>query len=381
MGLRLELGLEFGAATGPETGEGDCMEGAGQGVIDDVRRIAVLRANAIGDFIVTLPALEAIKAAYPEATLTLLGTPWHADFLTGRPGPVDEVVALPPISGVSAAESGHAAPDTLIEELRRRRFDLAVQLHGGGRNSNPFVRRLGARVTAGLRTPDAEPLDRWVPYLYYHHEVLRFLEVAALVGGAAGSLEPRVEVTGDDRAELADAFGEPPPGLVAVHPGAKDPRRRWPARRFAEVADRLDRPVVVTGSLEDKDLVTEVVDAMRRPAIPLAGALGLGALGALYERCDLLVANDTGPRHLAAAVGTPTVAVYWCGNLINAGPLVRTLHRPLISWTTACPVCGASGVDFTVPRCAHDGSWVTDVPVTAVLEQAEDLLTRGGVQT
>ncbi|NJP94128.1 glycosyltransferase family 9 protein [Nonomuraea sp. FMUSA5-5] len=354
-------------APGPDT----------RALIGDVRRIAVLRANAIGDYLMAVPALEALKRAYPGARLTLLGTAWHAAFLTGRPGPVDDVVALPPISGVSTREPGHRAPEELCERLRQREFDLAVQIHGGGRFSNPFVRRLGARVTAGLRAPGAERLDRWVPYTDYHHETLRFLQVAALVGAVDGGLEPRVAVTAADRADLARALGQPPAGLVAVHPGATDPRRRWPVERFAEVADQTGRPVVVTGTREEQDLVMGVVEAMRRPAIPVVGALGLGGLAALYERCDLVIANDTGPRHLAAAVGTPTVAVYWCGNLIQAGPLSRTAHRPLISWTTACPRCGAAGVDPAAERCPHDESWVRDVTVDMVAEQVDDLLTKG----
>ncbi|MEV4803888.1 glycosyltransferase family 9 protein [Nonomuraea sp. NPDC049421] len=347
---------------------------AGGGLVADVRRIAVLRANALGDYLMAVPALDALKRAYPGAQLTLLATPWHAAFLTGRPGPVDDVVALPPITGVSTYESGRGAPDVLYDELRERRFDLAVQIHGGGRYSNPFVRRLGARVTAGLRAPGAESLDRWLPYTHYHHDTLRFLQVAALVGGVGGGLEPRMEVTGGDRAELARVLGRTPRGLVAVHPGATDPRRRWPVERFAEAADRTGRPVVVTGTRAEEDLVTGVVAAMRRPAIPVVGTLGLGGLAALYERCDLLIANDTGPRHLAAAVGTPTVAVYWCGNLINAGPLSRAAHRPLISWTTACPACGADGVDPAAERCPHEESWVRDVTVDMVAEQADDLL-------
>ncbi|NUP66060.1 MAG: glycosyltransferase family 9 protein [Nonomuraea sp.] len=348
---------------------------AGPGLVEDVRRIAVLRANAIGDFIVSLPAIEAIKRAYPGAALTLLGTSWHAEFLAGRPGPVDEVVALPPISGVSTSEAGYPVPGETGAALRERAFDLAVQIHGGGRFSNPFVRQLGARVTAGLRSPDAEELDRWVPYTYFHHETLRFLQVAELVGGVADGLEPRIAVTERDRDELAESLGELPDGLVALHPGATDPRRRWPAERFAAVADRLDRPVVVTGNRAEKDLVEATVAAIRtRAAVPVVGLLTLGGLAALYERCDLVISNDTGPRHLAGAVGTPTVAVYWCGNLINAGPLSRTRHRPLISWTTRCPSCGTSGVDLNAERCEHDGSWVADVSVETVMEQVEDLL-------
>ncbi|MFI6706843.1 glycosyltransferase family 9 protein [Nonomuraea sp. NPDC050478] len=335
-----------------------------------VRRIAVLRANALGDFLLALPGVEAIRNAYPDAELTLLALPWHADFLAGRPGPVDEVIALPPITGVSTSEDGHRAPAGLLERLRESRFDLAVQIHGGGRYSNPFVRALGAGTTAGLRAPDAPPLDRWVRYIHFQHETMRYLEVAALVGGHTSLTEPRLTVTARDRAEL----GELPEGLVAIHPGANDPRRRWPPERFAAVADRLGRPVVVTGSRAERDLVARVAGAMRRPPAAVAGELSVGGLAALYERCDLLVANDTGPRHLAAAVGTATVAVYWCGNLINAGPLSRHRHRPLVSWTPACPVCGAGGLDPHAGRCGHEVSWVTDVPVDAVAAEAGDLL-------
>ncbi|MFG1946737.1 glycosyltransferase family 9 protein [Nonomuraea sp. NPDC048826] len=338
--------------------------------VDGVRRIAVLRANAMGDFLLALPGIEAIKDAYPGATLTLLARDWHAGFLAGRPGPVDEVIALPPVTGVSTAEDGHRAPDGLLARLRDLRFDLAVQIHGGGRYSNPFVLGLGARLTAGLRAPDAPPLDRWVHYAFHQHETVRHLEVAALVGGRPGRIEPRLAVTARDRAEL----GEVPEGAVAIHPGAADPRRRWPPERFAAVADRLDRPVVITGSDAERDLVARVAGAMRRPAVTVAGELSPGGLAALYERCELLVANDTGPRHLAAAVGTATVGIYWCGNLINAGPLSRHRHRPVVSWTPACPVCGENGLGPYPGRCPHDVPWVTDVPVDAVAEEAEDLL-------
>lgn len=343
-------------------------------VIPGVERIAVLRANALGDLVMTLPGLEAIRNAYPDARLTLLALPWHAGFLRDRPGPVDEVVALPPVTGVSTPEPGHPAPPGLLEGLRERRFDLAVQVHGGGRYSNPFVRALGAGTTAGLRTPDAEPLDRWVRYVHHQHETLRHLEVAALVGGRTDRLEPRVAVTARDEAELAAALGEVEPGTVAVHPGARDPRRRWPAGRFAAVADRLGRPVVVTGTPQERELVAAVTGAMRRPARAVVGTLSVGGLAALYARCDLVISNDTGPRHLAAAVGTATVAVYWCANLVNAGPLSRARHRPLVSWTAACPVCGVTGLDPEAERCGHDPSWVTDVPVEAVAAEAEDLL-------
>lgn len=194
-------------------------------LVPEVRRIAVLRANAIGDFIFTLPALEAIRAAYPDAELVLLGRPWHATFLADRPGPVDRVIAIPPCRGIGEPEDFVNDSDALerfFAEMTEEHFDLAIQLHGGGGFSNPFMGRLGARFTVGLKAPDAVPLDRWMPYIYFQHEIVRFLEVAAMIGAPPVTLEPSVNVTG---ADLIEAEGVVPDGagpLVILHPGAGD---------------------------------------------------------------------------------------------------------------------------------------------------------------
>ncbi len=238
--------------------------------VSGVRRIAVLRANAIGDFILTLPALEALRAAYPDAEIVLLGQPWHKGFLTGRPGPVDRVVAIPPCRGVGESEefvNDDDALDRFFATMVEEHFDLAIQLHGGGRYSNPFTRRLEARMTVGLKSPDAVALDRWMPYVYFQHEILRHLEVVTMIGASPVTLEPQVAVT---HADLAEAEAVVPDGdqpLVVLHPGAGDPRRRWPPQKFATVGDALAASgmrVAVTGAREDERLLVEaVVDTMR----------------------------------------------------------------------------------------------------------------------
>lgn len=344
--------------------------------VPEVHKIAVLRANALGDFIVTLPALEALRAAYPGAEIVLLAKPWHAALLDGRPGPVDRVVVVPPTHGVGIGPGERedpAALDAFFEAMAGERFDLALQLYGGGGSSNPFVLRLGARLTAGQKTPDAAPLDRWIPYVFYQHEILRFLEIVALVGAAPVTLEPRLAVTDADREEAARIVHDDGRPLVALHPGAGDPRRRWPPERFAMVGDALAAAgahVVVTGTDGERAIVAATVAAMNHEAADLCARLSLGGLAGLLARCRVAVSNDSGPRHLAAAVGAPTVGIFWSGNVINAGPLTRTRHRPLLSWRMDCPTCGRHCV---YEGCDHSPSFVADVTADEVIAEALDL--------
>ncbi len=362
------------------------------GRLEAVRKIAVLRGGGLGDLLFSMPAMRALAVAYPEAEIILLGTPMHAQLLAGRSGPVHRVEVLPMARGVHWPPGARADASDLerfVERIGRLRLDLAVQLHGGGRHSNPFVSRLGARVTAGLRTPDAPGLDRFVPYVYYQHEMLRALEVAGLVGAPAVELEPRLMVSGSEqqqaRALVVQSLGVTGP-LLIVHPGATDPRRRWPVESFAEVAVRAIRDgarVAVIGDASDAAPAEQIVDHVvaRVPPghariVSFAGRLGLGELAGLLSVADVLVGNDSGPRHLAQAVGCATVGIYWFGNLINAGPLGRARHRAHLSWTTRCPECGrdVTQVGWTATRCEHDVSFVADVEVDAVHADVAQLL-------
>ena len=354
-------------------------------LVTDVHKLAVLRANAIGDYLVSLPALCALRAAYPAAELVLLGADWHAGFLAGRPGPVDRCLPVPPTAGIrdDRPPSPPAALERFFARMRAERFDLAVQLQGGGCHSNPFVRRLEARVTAGSRAPDAPALDRTVPYTPHQHEVHRFLEVVGLVGAAPVTLEPRLAVTAADRAEAAAALAADGRPLVVLHPGANDPRRRWPVERLAVVGGELARKgarLAVVGTRAERPLVDRLLAGLDGDPADLAGRLGLGGLAGLLERAVLLVGNDSGPRHLAAAVGTATVAVHWGVHLGSYGPLFRARHRAPTSWRLHCPVCGADGLVEDC-RSDHEASFVADVGTDEVLAEALDLFaaeTAGG---
>lgn len=369
-------------STAQEAGRGERLAG--------VERIVVLRAGGLGDLLFAVPAMRALCAAYPGAEITLLGSPAAAALLGDRGGAPDRVLELPPVPGVNAPPTiGVVVDDRVSRFLAQQRdagYDLAVQLHGGGRYSNPFLLAVEARCTIGTRTPDAALLDRAIDYVYYQHEMVRGLEVAGLVGADPVELEPSIAVKPEELRAAEERFGRERP-IVALHPGATDPRRRWPAERFARVAAELAREgmrVVILGDADERELCRSIAFVAGETlakgrsdlVVDASGTLSLPELVGLLGASCLMVGNDSGPRHLAQAVGTPTASVYWFGNLVNAGPLERGRHRVQIAWTMRCPVCDrdCTQVGWTAERCEHDVSFVSEVPSDAVLDDAYRLL-------
>lgn len=345
--------------------------------METLRKIAVVRANGIGDYCFSVPALLSLRAAFPHAEIVLLGKRWHRDFLANRPGPIDRCIAIPPYGGVSA-EPGTPENSEEIEEffnsMRAERFDLALQMHGGGRYSNPFTLRLGARTTAGMRAPDAVALDRSIPYVYFQPEVLRYLEVVSLVGVKPCAIEPVVSLVASDvaEAESLDLPNDKP--LAIIHPGATDPRRRWSPENFSAVGNAVARAgahVAVIGTGDERSLVQRIVQHMNGAALDLCDQLTLGGLAALLARSQVVVSNDSGPLHLAGAVGAKTVGIFWCGNLINGGPVSRARHHPVISWQLDCPLCRRNTL---FDDCGHKVSFVDSIKVADVATAALDLL-------
>jgi len=351
-----------------------------------VKKIAVLRANALGDYIFILPALQALKERFPNSEIVLLGKNWHKDYLMNRPGPVDRVIVVPPYPGVGENESFQPDPETLnafFSEMEKEEFDIAFQLHGGGRNSNPFLSRLGAKVTVGLRTPDAPELDISVPYVYYFSEILRYLEVVEKVGATTSSRDPVIAVTENDLAEAEKKLGDfGSQRYVVVHPGASDRRRRWPATNFAQITDFLidqGYTTYLTGTPSESADVEQVISACKQKdkVINLCGSLSLNAMTGLLSKAELIVSNDTGPLHLARALKRPTVGIYWAGNIVTGLSMVTSIHRSIPSFSFNCPLCGlpASKMGTEDPgTCKHDTSFVADVQVKEVKSALKELI-------
>jgi len=353
--------------------------------ISHPKKIAVLRANALGDFIFVLPALQALKERFAEAEIVLLGRAWHKEYLEGRPGPVDRVIVVPPYPGISEREGFIPDQDemnTFFDEMKKEEFDLAFQLHGGGGNSNPFMLRLGAKQTIGLKATAAPALDISVPYVYYFSEVLRYLEVVAKVGAKTAEIEPLAVATEQDIEEARQVIGYPEKPIAVIHPGASDLRRRWPGENFAQIADDLAAKgyaVYVTGVPFEQEVVEKVMQHVhsQEQVTSLCNKLKLSGMTGLLSLADLVISNDTGPLHLARALKTPTVGIYWFGNLITGLPMSTSYNRSLLSASLNCPLCGLSSAKFGKDdpgNCNHDTSFVADVSIESVKEAIEELI-------
>jgi ADP-heptose:LPS heptosyltransferase len=298
------------------------------------RRVAVFRALQLGDLLCAVPALRALRRGLPAARITLIGLPW-ARVLTERfPDLLDDVITFPGHPALPEQPVRAGEWESFQARVRAERFDLLLQLHGDGSVTNGIVATLGARELAGFALePAASPApDRFLRYPSELHEIHRCLALVRALGMPDAGDALAFPVTEADRAELArlpEVSALRPRSAVLVHPGSRAADRRWAPERFAMVADALaadGHPVVVTGTDDERPVTAAVLEGMRHSAIDLTGRTGLGALAALLADAALLLANDTGVAHLAAAIGTPSVVLFSASDPARWAPLDRVRH-------------------------------------------------------
>lgn len=299
-------------------------------------RVVIFRALQLGDMLCAVPALRALRKVLPRAHIALVGLPWAADFVRRYAQYVDEFIAFP---GHPDFPEQVVQPHLLAEfysGMRARRFDLAIQLHGSGPQSNFITRAFGARFLIGHGSPARVPNERFTPYPEQGAEPQRLLALLAAYGVPSAHTELEFPVTEADRLELARSgliseVGQAP--YICIHPGARLRDKCWHPARFAQVADRIAAEfgvrIVLTGSANEADLTAAVTSYMRAPVIDAASALSVGAMAAIFERSRLLVANDTGVSHIAAGLRLPSVIIFTKADMERWAPMDRHLHRCL----------------------------------------------------
>ena len=296
-------------------------------------RILVLKPCCLGDVLMSTPVLAALRRGYPQARITYATGAWSRPALQGNPN-LDDIMDCGRLGSGAYHLSDYWR---LASELRRRRFDLAIVL-----DRSPALALLPALAGVPYRVgPDSGGRGfahtRRVPLDWQHpkHEAELYLDCVRALGCPVAS--PRLEFvpSSADRAWAADrlsAYGATP--LVAIHAGgAANPgmtllAKRWQPQGFAEVADRLaavyGAQIVLVGAAGDAEAVEAVRAAMRSKPLVLAGQTTLGQLAAVYERCLIMLGNDSGVMHLAVAVGIPVVAVFGPSDPLVYGPYSST---------------------------------------------------------
>lgn len=290
------------------------------GLPTGVRRVLVVCPTWIGDTVMATGPLRRLRAARPDAQLVGLVRPGFDALLDGS-AIFDELVV--------ATNRGAFGPVVLGRRLRALGPDAALLLPNSFRwaltaRLGRIPRRVGfARDGRGplLTHPVAMPAERPLAAVAQYARV-----IGAALGEEVAVAPPRLAVTGAQSAAAERLMHDAPPPRAVLNPGANRPAKRWPADRFAALAAGLaarGMSVAVTGGPAERDLVAEVVRRARdagATAVDLVErGIDLGALKGVLDRAAVLVTNDTGPRHVAVALGTPTVTLY--------GP---TDHR----WTT-----------------------------------------------
>lgn len=298
-----------------------------------IRTILVFRALQLGDMLCAVPALRALRDTFPQARIILVGLPWAAQYARRHARLIDDFIPFPGHPSLPEQACDSEALNAFFHRVRELHADLAIQLHGSGEASNAIVRQFGARATTGhTRSLALDP--GFLPYPDSGHEIERLCGLVASLGANDIDLSPEFPLTADDDIELSAAGlgGIADRGdFVCLHPGSRDPRRCWPAACFAEVGDYLARRfgamVVLTGSGSEHLLACEVAARMAAPAINAALPISIGAMAALMSRSRLVVCNDSGASHIAAALRLPSVVVFRLSDIGRWAPLDRQLHR------------------------------------------------------
>src|SRR5262245_35696789 len=315
---------------------------------EPVRRVLLMRLERIGDLLMILEAIRDARAAWPDAEIDLAVGSWNV--------PIARLI--PQINGLEVADApwlaradsrvSHTALINRARAWRRRRYDIVVNFEPDIR-SNLLAWISGAPRRFGYWTGGGGAfLTDAAAYAPASHVSVN---ARWLVARAAGRSEPvsarpsgiRVIPPPEADAAAVRVLGARRGPFIGVHASGGRESKQWHLDRFAgvarQLADSRHATIVLTGTPADRPLV----DAVRRgldgvPVIDASGALDLPALGALLARLDLFITSDTGPMHLAAAVGTPLVALFGPSNPIRYGPLGT--HQRVLRIDLPCSPCG-----------------------------------------
>ncbi|HEY3993006.1 MAG TPA: glycosyltransferase family 9 protein [Ktedonobacteraceae bacterium] len=369
-------------------------------------RILVVKLATIGDLLLATPALRALRASYPQATIDLLVTPSSAGVLDEW-DVINHVIVLDKYL-FDQPKQLITKPTNLLKlrpflrELRSGHYDAVLLMHHltlffGRRKHQALMLATGAKHLVGLDNGHGWFLNVRVPDQGFGamHEAEYCLAVAAAVGGKTDETWVTMPLTAEHRQQARQlVFGDTPAEqvarpIIAIHPGSGgySTARRWAPERFAQLADRLYQDVggqlLLIGGPEEAELHTKIMSMLRSgvPARSLAGKGKIQVTAAALELADLFIGNDAGPMHLAAAVGTPTVAIFGLSNSDAWGPY--TGNHPerkalVVKLDLPCMPCFYHGHELGTPEGCATRDCLVNLGVDPVAIAARRLLRETG---
>jgi heptosyltransferase I len=290
-------------------------------------RIALLKPSALGDIVHSLPVLTALRRHYPEARIDWIVNRVYEPLLRGHPD-LDETLPFDRGAGRKGLVAATLAFGRFLHSLRRRRYDLVLDLQGLFR-TGLMARATGAKRRVGLE--GAREKAHWfytdvvpVPDFHETHAVDRYWRLIEALGAASQEKIFRVPLAEEALAWAETVLAGCPRPWLMVGVGSRWPTKRWPPGHFAALVERTQRlfggTALFVGGGDETELARQAAAGVRGPVHVLTGRTTLPQLAALLARADLMVANDTGPLHLAVALGRPVVAPYTCTKVSRTGP-------------------------------------------------------------
>lgn len=355
---------------------------------ESIKTLLVRGTNWVGDAVMSVPALREARRTFANAHIVLLVRPWVKDVYAAADF-VDEIL----VYDKAGNHHGRTGMRLLLRELKSRKFDMALLLQNAFEAAwIAFWARIPIRLgyaRDGRRLLLTNPI-RVDPTVHHVHQAYYYLGI--LSGAGLLAEQPwkqtgyhldsiRLGVCESDALAARELLrargvaGDAP--IVGINPGASyGGAKRWPAERFASVADAVATEfgahIVIFGAPEELPIAQQVAEAMASPSIILAGMTTLGQLMGIIKECRLFITNDSGPMHLAAALGVPQLAIFGSTSEIATGPLSAAAQ--VIKYQVDCNPCFKR-------ECPTDFRCMLGISVQEVVAAARARMSRAAVQS
>lgn len=339
------------------------------------KKILVMRLDRIGDVLLSTPVIKALRGAYPESEISFMASPYAIDIVKGNPY-LNEVIVYDKMG----AEKGGLGNFKFVASLRKKKYDLAIILHPTNRSHlvaffSGIPERIGYNKKMGML------LTKKIPHTKQYglkHEMDYALGILAYIGVKSPERALYMPITEKSEAKVKKIYAEHGLGdrdtIVVINPTSSCPSKMWPVPKFVEVAHVLAKKhnakLVIISDAKDKETADNLSRSVNAKHLNLAGMTTVSDLASVLRRAKVFISNDSGPVHIASAVGTPVIAIFGRNDRGLSperwGPLGKRdiiLHKD-----AGCEVCLAH-------NCRIGFRCLNSVTVEEVVDEANKILS------